>query len=93
MPSTEPAVFRTRSSVFALATLCCFLWGSAYPAIKNGYALLHIAPSDIASQMLFAGWRFALAGLILLLVTSPARSCSPVGASSWPGSFSWQSPR
>jgi len=66
----KPSLYQTRSGVFALATLCCILWGSAYPAIKNGYALLHIAPSDIASQMLFAGWRFALAGLILLLVAS-----------------------
>lgn len=66
----KSSLYQTRSGVFALATLCCILWGSAYPAIKNGYALLHIAPSDIASQMLFAGWRFALAGLILLLVAS-----------------------
>ena len=66
----KPSLYQTRSGVFALATLCCVLWGSAYPAIKNGYALLHIAPSDIASQMLFAGWRFALAGLILLLVAA-----------------------
>lgn len=53
--------------VFATATLCCLLWGSAFPAIKAGYALLDIAPSDIASQMLFAGYRFTLAGLALLL--------------------------
>ena len=66
----KPSLYQTRSGVFALATLCCVLWGSAYPAIKHGYALLHIAPSDIASQMLFAGWRFALAGLILLLVAA-----------------------
>ncbi|MFZ4164133.1 DMT family transporter [Brevundimonas sp. NPDC058933] len=66
----KPSLYQTRSGVFALATLCCILWGSAYPAIKNGYALLHIAPSDIASQMLFAGWRFALAGAILLLVAA-----------------------
>ena len=66
----KPSLYQTRSGVFALATLCCILWGSAYPAIKNGYALLHIAPDDIASQMLFAGWRFALAGLILLVVAA-----------------------
>lgn len=66
----KPSLYQTRSGVFALATLCCILWGSAYPAIKNGYALLHIAPADIASQMLFAGWRFALAGLILLVAAA-----------------------
>lgn len=66
--SLKPSIYQTRPGVFALATLCCFLWGSSYPAIKNGYALLAIAPADIASQMLFAGWRFVLAGLILLIV-------------------------
>lgn len=55
-----------RRVVFAAATLSCFLWGSAFPAIKAGYALLDIAPSDVASQMLFAGYRFSLAGLVLL---------------------------
>ncbi|MNQ43984.1 putative amino-acid metabolite efflux pump [compost metagenome] len=66
----KPSLYQTRSGVFALATLCCLLWGSAFPAVKNGYALLHIAPGDIASQMLFAGWRFALAGAILLCVAA-----------------------
>ena len=63
-------LFTRRSSVFALATLCCLLWGSAYPAIKAGYAMLDVAPSDTATQMLFAGWRFLLAGVILLVVTA-----------------------
>ena len=63
-------LFTRRASVFALATLCCLLWGSAYPAIKGGYALLGVGPSDIAAQMLFAGWRFVLAGVILLGVTA-----------------------
>lgn len=61
------SIFQDKRVVFASATLCCLLWGSAFPAIKGGYALLDIAPSDIASQMLFAGYRFALAGLALLL--------------------------
>lgn len=63
-------LFTRRASVFALATLCCLLWGSAYPAIKGGYALLGVAASDTAAQMLFAGWRFLLAGIILLAVTA-----------------------
>lgn len=58
--------YRTRTGVFLLATLCCALWGSAFPAVKSGYALLQVAPTDTASQILFAGWRFALAGAILL---------------------------
>lgn len=62
------SLYKTRTGVFLLAILCCALWGSAFPAIKSGYALLQVAPTDIASQLLFAGWRFALAGVILLMV-------------------------
>lgn len=50
----------------ALATLCCLLWGSSYPAIKNGFAMFGIAPGDTAGQLLFAGWRCLLAGSVLL---------------------------
>jgi len=60
-------IFSDRKVVFACATLCCFLWGSAYPAIKIGYELLSIERSDIASQIVFAGWRFVFAGIVLLL--------------------------
>lgn len=59
--------FSNRKVVFLLAGLCCLLWGSAYPAIKNGYALLAIAPDDIPGKMLFAGYRFFLAGVLLLI--------------------------
>lgn len=53
--------------VFLLAGLCCLLWGSAYPAIKQGYALLEISRSDLAAQILFAGYRFVGAGALLLM--------------------------
>ncbi len=52
--------------VVALALLCCLLWGSSYPAIKTGYVWFAIARNDIPSQLVFAGWRFLGAGLILL---------------------------
>jgi drug/metabolite transporter (DMT)-like permease len=51
-----------------MAVLCCLLWGSAFPAVKAGYAMLHVAKTDTATQMLFAGWRFLAAGLILLVL-------------------------
>lgn len=62
------AFFTNEKIVFALATLCCLLWGSAYPAIKNGYALFLIEEGDIASKLVFAGYRFVLAGGLLLLL-------------------------
>jgi len=65
-PLPQTSIFTDRRVVFATAMLACLLWGSAFPAVKAGYALLSIAPGDTASQMLFAGYRFTLAGLILL---------------------------
>lgn len=61
-----PSPLTDRKTVFLLATFCCLLWGSSYPAIKGGYALFGIATDDIASKLVFAGWRFALAGVVLL---------------------------
>ena len=58
--------FSDRKVVVALALLCCLLWGSSYPAIKTGYAWFGIGRSDIPTQLVFAGWRFLGAGLILL---------------------------
>lgn len=71
--NTHP-FFSNRKVVFLLAMVSCILWGSAYPAIKNGYALLSIMPDDIPGKMLFAGYRFLCAGLLLLplLFTRPA---------------------
>lgn len=60
------SLFTDRRVVFLVATLCCLLWGSAYPAIKNGYALFGIAAGDIPSKLVFAGYRFLFAGLVLL---------------------------
>jgi drug/metabolite transporter (DMT)-like permease len=56
--------------VLLLATLCCALWGSSYPAIKNGYEILQIAPHDVSSKLIFAGYRFLLAGLCVLLLAA-----------------------
>lgn len=61
-------LFTSKKFVTAVATLCCLLWGSAYPAIKSGYLLFNIASNDIASKFVFAGYRFILAGFIVLVI-------------------------
>ena len=52
------------------AMLCCALWGSAFPCIKIGYELFAIPSDAVATQILFAGLRFTLAGVIALLIGS-----------------------
>lgn len=54
--------------VCLVAAVCCFLWGSAFPCIKIGYSLFSIKPQDTASQLLFAGIRFTLAGILVILI-------------------------
>lgn len=52
------------------ALVCCALWGSAFPCIKIGYRLFAIDAGDTASQILFAGCRFTLAGVLTILIGS-----------------------
>ncbi|WP_195575840.1 DMT family transporter [Paenibacillus sp. 1001270B_150601_E10] len=49
------------------AIVSTLLWGSAMPAIKIGYSELHIQSSQMFEQWVFAGYRFTLAGLMLVL--------------------------
>ena len=51
------------------AVLCTALWGSAAPCVKRGYGLFAVSADAPFSQLVFAGWRFALAGILVLLVT------------------------
>ena len=57
-------------AVIGFTFIACFLWGSAFPCIKIGYRLFGIPAGDSASQLLFAGIRFFLAGLMVIGVAS-----------------------
>ena len=66
-----------QSTIFAhpfimviLATICCFLWGSAFPAIKLGSRWFNIAGAATGTQILFAGYRFTLAGILTVVIGS-----------------------
>lgn len=65
--------FSNRKVVFLFASLSCLLWGSAYPAIKTGYAMFAIASDDIPTKLLFAGYRFFFAGILLLVMAMLTR--------------------
>ncbi|MBP2031495.1 drug/metabolite transporter (DMT)-like permease [Clostridium algifaecis] len=57
-----------RKMVVLIASICCILWGSAYPGVKSGYALFKIAQNDVFSELSFAGYRFAIAGIMVLII-------------------------
>lgn len=50
-----------------VAGICSFLWGSAFPGIKIGYDLFSIDSADTPSQILFAGIRFTVAGILAVI--------------------------
>ena len=71
MKASDTSIFLQKKAVVAiLACLCCFLWGSAFPSIKIGYRLFQINATDTGSQLLFAGYRFTLAGILVILAGS-----------------------
>ena len=71
MRMTQKQNILTKTGIVALlACVCCILWGSAIPVIKTGYRFLHVDSSDIASQIVFAGVRFTLAGILVLIFAS-----------------------
>jgi drug/metabolite transporter (DMT)-like permease len=63
--------YTNRKNIVLLATLCCILWGSAYPSIKIGYSLFNI--NDLGSKLVFAGYRFTLAGILVLLLEASTK--------------------
>ena len=52
------------------AMLCCALWGSAFPCIKLGYRMFGISAEAVETQILFAGCRFTLAGVLTIAIGS-----------------------
>lgn len=66
----KPSIFKNSMIVVLLAILCNMLWGSAIPFINLGYKLFEIPAGETATQILFAGCRFFLAGLLTIVFTS-----------------------
>ncbi len=67
---TKDKLLKNSIVVGVIASLCCALWGSAFPLIKIGYHSFGIASGAANSQILFAGIRFFLAGIITLIIGS-----------------------
>lgn len=70
MNQTKENFMQKTIVVWLGALLCCALWGSAFPCIKMGYQFFEIKASDTATQILFAGMRFFLAGILAIVIGS-----------------------
>ena len=64
----EKKIYKSTTITILLAIFCNILWGSAYPGIKLGYQAFGIV--TVPQILLFAGCRFFVAGLILIIFSS-----------------------
>ena len=62
------SIFQRPGWVVTFALTAAILWGWAYPLIKLGFESFHITTDQTGSKMLFAGIRFFVSGLIILVV-------------------------
>ncbi|MBE6742237.1 MAG: DMT family transporter [Ruminococcaceae bacterium] len=60
-------IFRDSRYKPFLAAFCAVGWSLAYPLIKLGYSEFNIAGNDLGGKVLFAGIRFFVAGLLIIL--------------------------
>lgn len=59
---------KTKTGAVMGALICTLLWGTAFPVIKLSYNHLGVVSGDVGSQVLFAGERFFLAGVMVFLL-------------------------
>lgn len=67
---SKKSILENPKMVLPSAMLCCLLWGSAFPLVKIGFSWLNISSEDIPTEILYAGLRFTLAGVIAIIITS-----------------------
>lgn len=70
MMDKKEAFMKKNYVVLIGATVCCTLWGSAFPCIKIGYKWMNIGVHDVAAQILYAGYRFFMAGILTIVAGS-----------------------
>ena len=71
--SSTTSIFQSPAWVAVFALTAATAWGWAFPLIKVGFTAFGITPDMTSSKMLFAGMRFASAGLIVLAVARLSR--------------------
>lgn len=63
-------VFSKKANCIIATLLCMFLWGSLFPCIKIGYQNFAVDTSSVPSILLFAGVRFIICGIIIIIIAS-----------------------
>lgn len=84
MEQSRISIFQRPAWVVVFALTAAVAWGWAFPLIKVGFSAFGITADMTGSKMLFAGIRFAAAGLIVLSVAhGNGRSFKPGKVADW----------
>lgn len=62
--------FSYLAAAIPFAVFACLLWGSAFPCVKIGYQLFEVDTASTPSIWLYAGTRFSIAGLLIIIIMS-----------------------
>lgn len=68
MGNNRISIFQHPVWVAVLAFTAAFLWGWAFPLVKLGFREFQIGADMTGSKMLYAGIRFCMAGIIILII-------------------------
>lgn len=60
-------LLQNRKIAVSTAIFCTMMWGTAFPLIKLGYLRFGVEQGDIGTKLVFAGARFALAGILVMM--------------------------
>lgn len=82
---TTKKFFTHPLGILISAVVATFLWGSAIPLIKISYAELSIGSDEVYKQLLFAGYRFVGAGLLIMVLMKIFRKKISYQKGSWRG--------
>ncbi len=66
----KKSIFSNKASVICLSLFVSVLWGTLFPMIKLGYKTFGIDTGNVASILVFAGLRFFISGIILVIAVS-----------------------
>ena len=80
---SKASIFQRPAWVVVLALITAIAWGWAFPLIKVGFNAFGITSDMTGSKMLFAGIRFAVAGMIVLSVARSSGRSFKVNKSSY----------
>ena len=80
---SKASIFQRPAWVVVLALITAIAWGWAFPLIKVGFNAFGITSDMTGCKMLFAGIRFAVAGMIVLTVARSSGRSFKVNKSSY----------